>query len=138
RQPGKTYRAPALSTVVVTGATGFVGRHLCPALAHAGHGVRPADPRVPGSIDAALPGADALVHLAARVHVMRDTAADPLAEFRRVNTEATLELARAALRQGVRRFVFLSTIKVNGERTDGAPFSERDVPRPADPYALSK
>jgi len=93
---------------------------------------------VPDSVDAALLGADALVHLAARVHVMRDTAADPLAEFRRVNTEATLALARAALRHGVRRFVFLSTIKVNGEHTDGAPFSERDAPHPADPYAISK
>jgi nucleoside-diphosphate-sugar epimerase len=69
---------------------------------------------------------------------MHDTAANPLAEFRRVNTQATLELARAAVRQGVRRFVFLSTIKVNGERTERTPFTERDTPAPADPYAVSK
>jgi nucleoside-diphosphate-sugar epimerase len=100
--------------------------------------VRVADPRAPDSVKASLPGSDAVVHLAARVHVMRDTAADPLVEFRRVNTEATLELAREAVRYGVRRFIFLSTVKVNGERTDGAPFSERDAPRPADPYAVSK
>jgi nucleoside-diphosphate-sugar epimerase len=69
---------------------------------------------------------------------MRDAAADPLAEHRRVNRDATLALARAAQRAGVRRFVFLSTIKVNGERTGDAPFSERDTPAPADPYAQSK
>jgi nucleoside-diphosphate-sugar epimerase len=79
-----------------------------------------------------------VVHLAARVHVMRERAADPLAEHRRVNRDATLALARAAQRAGVRRFVFMSTIKVNGERTTGAPFSERDAPAPADPYAISK
>lgn len=100
--------------------------------------MRAADPRRPGEVEAALPGADAIVHLAARVHVMRDTAADPLAEFRRVNRDATLELARAAARQGIRRFVFLSTVKVNGERTQGAPFTERDAPSPSDPYAVSK
>jgi nucleoside-diphosphate-sugar epimerase len=100
--------------------------------------VRAADPRVLDSVKASLSGADAVVHLAARVHVMRDGAANRLAEFRRVNTEATLELAREAVRHGVRRFIFLSTVKVNGERTDGAPFTERDLPRPADPYAVSK
>jgi nucleoside-diphosphate-sugar epimerase len=100
--------------------------------------VRTADLRSQGEVEAALPGADAVVHLAARVHVMRDTAADPLAEYRRVNTDATLQLARAAVRCGVGRFVFMSTIKVNGERTAGRPFSERDAPAPADPYALSK
>jgi len=100
--------------------------------------VRAVDPRRPGEVEAALPGADAVVHLAARVHVMRDSAADPLAEHRRVNRDATLELARAAQRAGTRRFVFLSTVKVNGERTEGAPFTERDAPAPADPYAVSK
>jgi UDP-glucose 4-epimerase len=100
--------------------------------------VRSADLRRPAELEAALPGAEAVVLLAARVHVMHDTAADPLAEHRRVNRDATLELARAAQRAGARRFVFLSTIKVNGERTAGAPFSERDTPAPADPYALSK
>jgi nucleoside-diphosphate-sugar epimerase len=88
--------------------------------------------------EAALRGVDALVHLAARVHVMRDLAGDPLAEYRRVNTDGTLLLAKAAVGCGVRRFVFMSTVKVNGERTTGRPFSERDVPAPADSYAVSK
>ena len=100
--------------------------------------VRSADLRRPDAVEAALPGADAVVHLAARVHVMREPAADPLAEYRRVNTEATLELARAARRRGVRRFVFMSTVKVNGERTIAGPFADRDAAAPADPYAVSK
>jgi nucleoside-diphosphate-sugar epimerase len=93
---------------------------------------------VPGSVENALAGADAVVHLAARVHVMKDSAADPLAEFRSVNTDATLTLGRAALRERVRRFVFLSSIKVNGERTEGVAFTERDAPAPVDPYGISK
>ena len=93
---------------------------------------------MPDSVENALSGADAVVHLAARVHVMKDRATDPLAEFRRVNTEVTLALGRAALREGVRRFVFLSSIKVNGERTEGKPFTERDAPAPVDAYAVSK
>ena len=100
--------------------------------------MRPADLRRPGELEAALPGTDAVVHLAARVHVMQDRAADPLAEHRHVNRDATLALARAAQQAGVRRFVFLSTVKVNGERTAEAPFRERDTPAPADPYAVSK
>jgi nucleoside-diphosphate-sugar epimerase len=90
------------------------------------------------ALEAALRGIDAVVHLAARVHVMRDVAGDPLAEYRRVNTDGTLKLARAALRCGARRLVFMSTVKVNGERTTAGPFSDRDVPVPADPYAVSK
>jgi nucleoside-diphosphate-sugar epimerase len=107
-------------------------------LTAAGHEARPADTRVRGSVENALAGADAVVHLAARVHVRKDRAADPLAEFRRVNTDATLALGRAALRERVRRFVFLSSIKVNGERTEGRPFTERDAPAPVDAYAVSK
>jgi nucleoside-diphosphate-sugar epimerase len=107
-------------------------------LAGGGTEVRAADPRVPAALEAALPGADAVVHLAARVHVMHEAAADPLAEYRRVNADMTLELARAALRHGVKRFVYMSTVKVNGERTDAAPFTERDAAAPRDPYAVSK
>lgn len=83
-------------------------------------------------------GMDAVVHLAARVHVMSDAAADPLAENRRLNTQATLALARAAMAAGCRHFVFMSTIKVNGEITAEQPFTEADTPRPQDPYAISK
>lgn len=88
---------------------------------------------------AALDGVDTVVHAAARVHVMKDDAADPLAEFRRVNVEGTLALARQAARAGVRRFIFLSSIKVNGERTSqGLPFTADDAPAPVDPYGVSK
>jgi nucleoside-diphosphate-sugar epimerase len=87
----------------------------------------------------ALTGCRVVVHLAARVHVMRDGVADPLAEYRRVNVAGTMGLARQAAHAGVKRFIFLSTIKVNGENTlAGAAFSERDPPAPADPYGVSK
>lgn len=87
----------------------------------------------------ALAGCDVVVHLAARVHLMRDEAVDPLVEYRRVNTAGTLSLARQAVRAGVRRFVFVSTIKVNGESTGAEkPFRFDDTPAPADAYGLSK
>lgn len=86
---------------------------------------------------AALEGVEVIVHLAARVHIMNDRAADPLAEFRRTNTAATLHLAEQAARAGVRRFVFVSTIKVNGEEND-RPFRHDDRPKPIDPYGISK
>lgn len=87
----------------------------------------------------ALRSADQVVHLAARVHVMNDKSTDPLAEFRRVNVEGTANLARQAAAAGVRRFVCLSSIKVNGEFTqEGHPFTADDVPAPDDPYGVSK
>jgi nucleoside-diphosphate-sugar epimerase len=137
--------------VLVTGANGFVGRSLCECLITHGHVVVPAVRRVSnrageavvGNIDGAtdwataLAACDAVVHLAARVHVMGDTAQDPLALYRATNTEATLNLARQAAQAGVKRFVFISTIKVNGEGRD-APYRETDVPAPEDTYAISK
>ncbi len=87
----------------------------------------------------ALAGVDCVVHLAARVHVMHERAADPLAEFRKVNVDGTLALARQAVAAGVRRFIFVSSIKVNGEGTaPGRPFAADDAPAPADAYGLSK
>ena len=87
----------------------------------------------------ALRGIKQVVHLAARVHVMNDTSLDPLAEFRRVNVEGTCNLARQAAAAGVRRFVYLSSIKVNGEFTEtGCSFTADDVPAPEDPYGVSK
>jgi len=84
-------------------------------------------------------GVDCVVHTAARVHVVRDSAADPLAEFRRVNLQGTLNLAQQAATAGVRRFVFISTVKVHGESTAlGKPFSANDVLAPLDPYSISK
>jgi len=142
--------------IVVTGANGFVGRPLCAELARAGHeviaAVRPhaASPEGAGierrpvtglsaSTDwrAVLAGADALVHLAARVHVMHDDSTDPLAEFRASNVAGTLTLAEQAAAAGLRHLVFLSSIKANGEGTTGVPFGP-DTAVPVDPYGLSK
>ncbi|MCY1297327.1 N-acetyl-alpha-D-glucosaminyl-diphospho-ditrans,octacis-undecaprenol 4-epimerase [compost metagenome] len=80
-----------------------------------------------------------MIHCAARVHVMNDTEADPLAAFRRANVEGTLTLARQARDAGVRRFIFVSSIKVNGESTEpGNPFTADQIPAPVDPYGVSK
>ena len=87
----------------------------------------------------ALKGISTVVHCAARVHVMQDLSVDPMTEYRRVNVEGTLALARQAVRAGVRRFVFVSSIKVNGESTEpGLPFSQSSTPMPSDPYGQSK
>lgn len=140
--------------VLVTGARGFVGealvfhllldRRFAPVAAVRGptrlQGLCPLVQLELGSSSAAqLAGIDVVVHAAARVHVMRETADDALAEFRRVNVDATLQLARSAAQAGVKRFVYISSIKVNGERTVcGRPFTADDVPAPEDPYGLSK
>lgn len=139
--------------VLITGANGFIGRAVYTQLGQRGHAVvaavrRPAGLQgefVIGEIDAgtdwtaSLADCGSVIHLAARVHVMRDTATDPLAAFRAVNTEGTLNLARQAAQAGVRRFVFMSSIKVNGEATPkDRAFSEADVPAPQDAYAQSK
>ncbi|MES2480840.1 MAG: SDR family oxidoreductase [Pseudomonadota bacterium] len=137
--------------ILVTGATGFVGQALCAQLRARGLPLRAASRSAAqgcvavGALDAhtdwtdALGGVDRVVHLAARVHVMDEQAADPLAEFRKTNALATERLARQAAAAGVRRFVFLSSIKVNGEHTaPGRPFSADDIPAPQDPYGISK
>jgi nucleoside-diphosphate-sugar epimerase len=87
---------------------------------------------------AALSGADTVVHLAARAHVLEEKTDDPLREFRLVNVEATWNLARQAAAGSVRRFVFVSSIGVNGNSTGLVPFSERDAPHPQEAYAVSK
>lgn len=140
-------------SILVTGANGLIGRALCLRLQRDGAAVRAAVRQsgpgsqavVVGDINAstdwgaALQGVSVVVHLAARVHVMADTADDPLAEFRRVNVQGTLNLARQAVVAGVKRFVFVSSVKVNGEFTQpGAAFQESDLPDPQDDYAISK
>ncbi len=148
--------ADAVARVLVTGANGFVGRALVEELVRRGSAVTAAVRRTatfPTGVRIAcvgdlgpstdwreaLAGCGAVVHLAARVHVMSDGAADPLAEYRRVNVAATLALAQQALVAGARRYVFVSSVKVNGEGTQpGRPYHEIDTPAPADPYAISK
>lgn len=145
-----------MSNVLVTGANGFVGGALHRTLEDRGHWARGAvrskeaeasagrELCVVGDIGpntqwaAALENIDSVVHLAARVHVMNEEAEDPLAEFRRVNVAGTERLAREAAANGVRRMVYVSSVKVNGERTSGVPFTEEDPPRPGDSYAISK
>ncbi len=142
----------ATRNLLITGATGFIGSRLCERAAESGWSVRRAlrragnlDGVVVGDLGAdtdwstALQGVDAVVHLAARVHIMDEKAANALEEFRRVNLEGTLGLARAAAAQGVKRFIYLSSIKVNGENTaPGSSFVEENPSGPSDPYAVSK
>ncbi|HMM71409.1 MAG TPA: SDR family oxidoreductase [Rhodocyclaceae bacterium] len=145
--------------VLVTGAGGFVGQRLCAHLGRSGWRVRQAHrllPRAsrlaPGSAQVqvgeigldtdwrhALDGMESVVHLAARVHVTKDASPAPLAEFRRVNVMGTDDLARQSAAAGVRRFVYLSSVKVNGESTQpGRAFTALDAPAPEDPYGISK
>jgi len=142
-----------MKRVLVTGATGFVGSALVARLAQIDGVVPVAITRrpfaFPGSVEACqvrdlselaanLDGIDTIIHCAARVHVMREAAADPLAAFRKDNVEATLQLAEDAVRAGVRRFVFLSSIKASGEETFAEPFNELTPPRSETPYGQSK
>ena len=142
--------------VAITGANGFVGRALCTEAvarnmsvlgvtrthSYLAAGVKNL---VVGNIDGstvwreALMGCHVVIHLAARVHVMKEYVADPLSFFRRVNVEGTLNLARQSVAAGVRRFVFISSIGVNGVQTaPGRSFSEMENPKPHNAYALSK
>jgi nucleoside-diphosphate-sugar epimerase len=146
--------------ILITGANGFIGHHLCDHLASAGREVTacirpdatmPSVTRgenlrvvhIPDLADAArwrelLAEVDSVIHLAARVHVMQDRSADPLAEFRRVNVVGTSVLAEQAARAGIRRFLYLSSIKVNGEATPNGEFHADDQPGFLDPYGQSK
>lgn len=142
--------------VLVTGANGFVGQSVCPHLVDAKFSVRKAirrktenpvmqeDCQIVGDINAntdwsqALVGMDSVVHLAARAHVVNDFVTDPLSEYRKINVEGTVNLARQAVKAKVRRFIFVSSVKVNGERTEGKSFTENDNPKPEDAYGISK
>lgn len=144
-------------TVFVTGASGFVGAALIEHLVSTGSyqvlalvrrdGVALPSAAIPVRVSEdylageALPfaGVDALIHCGARVHVMSDTTSDPLAEYRKVNVQGTLRLAAQAAQAGVKRFIFISSIKVNGEGTRlGQPYTADDLPAPCDPYGISK
>ena len=138
--------------IAVTGANGFVGRATCVALQAAGHdvialvrGASKGMTNVREQIVAddnfaslAVPAADVFVLLAARVHVMNDVIADPMAEYYRVNVEGSLNVARAALAAGAKRLVFVSSVKALGEGEPGRPWRETDEPAPSDPYGITK
>jgi nucleoside-diphosphate-sugar epimerase len=140
-----------MKSILVTGANGFVGAALCKTLHARGDHVVAAvrQGACAGQVNVgnlgagtdwrpALAGCDVVIHLAARVHVMSDQEQDPLRAYREVNVEATLNLAKQAVQQGVKRFIFISSVKVNGESTTGRPFSSADAPRPYEPYGQSK
>ena len=143
--------------ILLTGANGFVGRELAVQLIDRGLAVRcivrgnSSSPVNEGStirIDSISPqqdwgsglvGADTVIHTAARVHIMNDAVDNPLFEFRKVNTAGTLNLARQASESGVRRFIYISSVKVNGEFTvKNCPFTPDSDFVPTEPYALSK
>jgi nucleoside-diphosphate-sugar epimerase len=142
--------------VLVTGASGFVGSALCAHLVAEGYAVRGAvrkmrEKLLPGveyqivsdmSISAnwreVLTDINVVVHCAARVHVMKEASVDSLAAFREVNVKGTAYLAEQAVDRGAKRFIYISSIKVNGETTSGHPFKADDTPAPEDHYGISK
>src|SRR3989344_8081658 len=145
-----------MSRFLVTGASGFIGQHLVAALKQRGHSVRQAVRRQPdpaqtsqevlavGDIgpdtdwDPALGQVDIVVHLAARAHLLKDSALDPVQEYRTINVLGAQQLARKAAAKGVRRLVFLSSIGVNGSHSGNGVFTEHDEPKPHDAYTVSK
>ncbi len=141
--------------VFISGASGFIGRACCAQMVQSGFevraGLRKSCPLLDGveqvivgdlsgttRFDNVLRDVDVLVHLASRVHLLRDRTRDKLRAFREVNVDGTLNLARQAVEAGVKRFVFISSIGVNGAQTFDSPFGPDDVPRPSSPYAQSK
>lgn len=146
------------TNILISGATGFVGTHLCEALSHAGvrifgtllptesetslvKGVVPVRIEEIGpdiSLREVLKDIHVVIHLAARVHVMHESSADPLREFRKVNVLGSVNVARQAAAAGVKRFVFISTIGINGNDSGSTAYTETDSPHPHNPYSVSK
>jgi len=140
------------NSILVTGSSGFVGQHLLAELTKRGisfQAHRHNDALCSEHTATAGGGAmsedifsryqfDTVIHLAGRAHVMKERAAAPLAEFRKANVEHTIAIAKRAAECGVKRFIFVSSIKVNGEETFHKPYSETDIPNPQDAYGISK
>ena len=151
----RTERA-LMKKILVTGATGFIGRPLCKRLKDDGHEIRitlmSPDETIPKGVSEtvvigdiakgvywgkAVAGVDVVIHLAARVHHMREGIENPYLLYRKVNTEGTISLAEEAILAGVKRIIFISTVKVHGEGSDSS-YCESDACLTEDPYALSK
>ena len=150
-----------MSNILITGASGFIGSRLCEILLQNNNNVKAVTRNkllsgnfiesenfsnivikdINGSTqwEEQLANIDCVIHLAARVHIMNDLSDDPIKKYRDLNTLSTINLARQAVKAGVKRFIYLSTIKVNGEYTlVNTPFKASDHANPSDPYALSK
>ena len=155
----KSLNSQKIHAVLVTGATGFIGRHLIPFLSAEGwqvyagirnkralkRSVSGVKPFIIGELEdlmdfsESLKGIQAIVHLAARVHIMNDHSHDKEAEYQKINVEATKNLAKSAINAGVKRFVFLSSVKAMGDSTPSAePFNESSPCHPIDVYGRSK
>ena len=143
-------------SILITGANGFVGKALCAELFRQGQAVRAAvrsatrpveniETVAVGDVNGetdwteALSGIKVVVHLAGRAHIIKESLADSLDGFRKVNVDGSWNLARQAYDAGVQRFIFISSIKVNGEETElGKPYTTADKPAPIGPYGVSK
>lgn len=137
--------------ILLTGATGFVGNYLLTQLKDfevslilrnnnvAGYKTRIADLNESIDLSNDLNGIEVVIHCAARAHIMNETSLNPLDEYRKINVDATMNLARQAASAGIKRFIYLSSIKVNGEQTfHSQTFKFDDIPKPEDPYGVSK
>jgi nucleoside-diphosphate-sugar epimerase len=133
-----------MQKIFITGANGFVGKHLTSELKKRNIDFVPGERALYGDLvtqnswETILKDCSSIVHLAARVHVMNEKDNDPLKAFKALNVEATLNIAQAAKKLGVKCFIYISSIKVNGEETHGTPYRASDIPNPQDPYGVSK
>ncbi len=133
-----------MKSIFVTGSNGFTGSNLVPFLKQYNFNVTAADRKLYHQLeffdewDSLLNNVDVVIHLAGRAHVTKAPESEALTSFRTVNVLGTKKLAEAAKKSGVKRFIYLSSIKVNGKFTLDSPFSPSDTPHPSDPYAISK